>query len=698
MEFSECGLVSLLMILSYYGTEIPLPDFREKYMTPRGGFSLYELYLIAEMENLNPKSYQVALEDIPQEVLPCIIYCNNNHFAVLVKKTNRKYIVYDPASGKQRLIFSQLKEKYSGAIMTFSPDEKFKPIKVKKENIIKELFLNNKFKLFLILLLTLVFQGILLMFPILTRKVTDSIPYMANLNVIRNLMIQMVGFFGGYFIISLIRGMFITNIENFMDKDIMTRFIEKLVHLQYNFFENRSNADIIMRANSGTMIRDILTNRIITLFIDMIMVITYIVLLLTYSPALTGLLVGMSLLMVIIIAVNSKIINRKVEKNLDERVDVQNIISEMVYNIIDIKTMAVEKDFIDKWSIAYEKELATQKEISQNSVVINSLLAIINSFIPLSLLIVGGVFINRGIISFGILMAFNISAGTLVNTIIALSSYYSSFLTARIYFQRILDIINSKAETDNFGTISSFENEDIVFRNVSFKYNKFGEETLKNLNFEIKSGETVAFVGVSGSGKSTLLKLLMGIYKKDAGEIFIGGKSVENINMLEFRRKSGIIFQESQLFSGTIKENILMNRKIGDEMVVEAAAKAMILDEILEMPLKFETKISQQGMNFSGGQRQRLIIARAIAGAPKWLIFDEATSNIDGMTEKVIYENLKSLNATKIIVAHRLSTIKSADKIFFINDGKIVEEGTHDTLMQKKGYYYQLYSGEENIY
>ncbi len=315
--------------------------------------------------------------------------------------------------------------------------------------------------------------------------------------------------------------------------------------------------------------------------------------------------------------------------------------------------------------------------------------------IPLLILWVGGHYLLKGEITLGTLIAFSSIAGSYITPIISISNNYTELISLESYFSRIRDVLRSKdeQEKESVQVKNKSIKGDIEFENVFFKYNRFSDYTLKELNFTIKQGEKVAIVGPSGSGKSSISKLLLALYKVSEGRILINNQDINDYDYYSLRTSIGTVLQESKLFSGSISDNISMSKDSHDDFkVIDATEKAGILEDIMNFPMGFETIISESGNNFSGGQRQRLLIARALYQEPSAIIFDEATSHLDFFTERHIENTLKQLHITQIIIAHRLRTIQNADKIIYLENGSIKEIGTHEQLLENKSYYYNLYS------
>lgn len=364
-----------------------------------------------------------------------------------------------------------------------------------------------------------------------------------------------------------------------------------------------------------------------------------------------------------------------------------------MYNIVDIKSLGLEKKRLSLWAGNYSKELESSRRLNIFQAVIHTITGFFQVSVPLLVLWVGGHALLNGEITLGTLIAFSSIAGSYITPIVSVSNNYTQLISLGSYFSRIKDVLRTKDEQEKSNAQAHNIKGDIKFENVYFKYNQFSKYILKDLSFTIKQGEKVAIVGPSGSGKSSISKLLLALYKVSEGKILINNKNIIDYDYHSLRTSIGTVLQESKLFSGSISDNISMSKDNHDDLkVIDAAKKSGILEDILNSPMGFETIISESGNNFSGGQRQRLLVARALYQEPSAIVFDEATSHLDLFTERHIENTLKELNITQIIIAHRLRTIQNADKIIYLEDGMIKEIGTQEQLLKNKSYYYNLYS------
>ncbi|WP_297281358.1 peptidase domain-containing ABC transporter [uncultured Anaerococcus sp.] len=694
MEYSECGLVCLVMILDFYGANYTLGEFRDKYLAPKGGFSLYDLAKIADIEKLDYKAYHVEANQIEKSILPAIIHYKRGHFVVLEKIINNKYIVVDPVIGRHSIKYNDFKDEYSGFLLYLKPNTEFVKRKATKIKIISNYLKKNKIEIFRIVIISLVLQLMLLLPPLITKSLIDnsihSFTYQGLLWIILFLAISI-------YIISSIRYILVLKFEIFLDKTIMTSLINKLLELKYIYYISRNNSDILMRTNSGTIIRDILSNNIISSLIDTFMSLIYFSLLYSYSKLLLlYLIVGLCAISGILL-ISNHFIKKTTSVNINDKVKSQQSVYEIIENIYDFKTMNLENKVFNKWNYLFNKELNSNKRVQRLQNITENIVNTFKITLPLLLFCIGIEMVKESQLSIGELVAFNSVAISLINPIISIISNISTINVLDVYIKRIEDILDSKSENKKteLDIRNSNRIEKIQFKDVSFSYSPFSNEVLKNINFNVKSGQTVAIVGKSGCGKSTLIKLIEGLFDPTSGKIEVLMDDGKIINPIDLRIISGNVTQNSKLISGTIYDNLTLGRDILNEEITEVCRKCNILDDIINLPMKFDTTISDDGTNFSGGQKQRLLLARALLSQPKILILDEATSNMDAETESIIYKNLEQFEGIKFIVAHRLSTIKNSDIIIFIIDGEVSSTGKHDDLIKNNPRYRELY--EENI-
>lgn len=691
MEHSECGLACLAMVLGYYKHHVSLNELRDEFGFPKGGGSFYHLSMMAEKKGMHSKGYVCDTEMLNQLPLPVILHWENKHFVVLEKIRGNSFQIVDPAQGRRTFKKAEFNELYSGQVLSLIPGEHFQERKKEKNiSFFIEVLKKEKKKLVLILVISLLLQGAAVAIPMLTRWITDEVLVMGKQSLLTIFGYSILVIFAMNLLFSSLRGVVIAKLQTKMDSFMMSKFIDKLFKLPYTFFENRSSGELLFRSNLNVYIRQILSTNAITFFIDLILLVTYTILMFVYSPILSGIVITVGVILFVVLLLNTRIIKSLSDKNVTSQAEVQKYLSEHIYGISDVKMLGLETTVFDNWKKKFHVQLETSEKRGIWMSSIQAFSTSIQFILPLFLLWFGGFMVLQGDLSIGTLIAFNSMAGAFIAPIISISTSYTDLINVSSYIQRLMDVITSKPEQEDYEIDGKVKGE-IEVRNVSFSYDSFSEKVLENITFTANIGEKVAIVGPSGSGKSTLAKLILGFYQPTEGSVLYDGIQIEKYNYKQLRTQIGAVLQESRLFNETVYENIIMGHHENYEYLEETLVKTNVNQVIRNLPLGILTKISENGSNFSGGQRQRLILARALVKKPKILVLDEATSALDAVSERIIDDNISSLPITRIIIAHRLSTIKDADKIIVLHEGKIAEVGKHDELIKNKGVYYQLY-------
>jgi ABC-type bacteriocin/lantibiotic exporter with double-glycine peptidase domain len=698
MEHSECGLACIAMIVNYHGYQVSLAEIRDQFGASKKGTSLHNLVEISSFYNINAKVFKA--ERIESSIInyPIVVFWENKHYIVLEKisKNNKRFSIIDPAHGRRSITNTEFYEKYSGYILTFTLSEGFtKRKKQSKTNFLWSHIITQKKVLFSVLLVSFILQGFGMVIPKITQWITDNIILRQQTNYINLSGIMVLTIYIFYQLFSITRGYMIARLQTLIDSSLMSTFIAKLFNLPYSFFETRTSGDLIYRANSNTLIRQILSSRVIALVIDTILIIGYAAMMFYIKWQLALLVIGLSIIIICTMLLSTRLIRNLSDKNLLIQTKTQSYLTESIYGICDVKVLGAEEKIFKNWFKLFKQHLKISQKQSFITSTLESFGVGIQFITPLFLLWIGTNMVINKNITLGELLAFNSLAVSFIVPIVSMGTTYSQLLLLGSYMQRLQDVVESKSENLDLEEIKDFKGY-IEFKDVSFKYDYFGKNVLSSINLTIKPGEKIAIVGTSGSGKSSLAKLLLGLNLPTAGTLTYDGQDIKNLNIQSVRKKIGAVLQETRLFHGSVLENIeLLSEEKSLNNVIEIAKIADIHEDILKQPMGYHTMISEGGNNFSGGQRQRLLLARALIKKPKLLILDEATSALDNLSEARIQENLEKLNCTQIIVAHRLSTVVNADRILVMHDGSIIESGTHEELLSKMSYYYNLYYGEK---
>ena len=689
-EHSECGLACVAMMIDYYGEDVTLAQLREKYGVPMGGYSISQMVQVLEDYHIQAKAIKTDnIAELQRLKIPFIAYWNKNHFVVVEKIKQNEVKIIDPAQGKRKVSIEEFTKSFSSALIYITSEKKHKKKNVDKTliNIVKK----SKREIALSLAMSFILQLIALYIPVYIKRLIDN--YQTNSNYAKLLLI-MLGIILFYYSFSLIKMRIITSFQNSFDRDLSSTTIGHLLKLPYKFFVNRGKGEIIFTINCNQYIRAILSNQMLSLFLDIIFLVLYFLLMFSYSVELSIITIVLGVTLVMVSVINSKIIIKKNETQLTNITDVQNITGEIVNNIETLKAIGAEDEYYEKWSQSFEKQLKMEIEKAKIDSALGNIPVAIQAVYTLIIFVVGVIIKAKSNLSLGTIVAFNTIGVSFLSPLLSLANSYLQLSAVKIYINQLIDVIHSKPENEEKNSrLTVLENGKIEVKNLHYKYDYFSKEVLRNINITVKDKEKVAIVGKSGSGKSTFLMLLAGMFVSSSGEICVGNQQIskEEINKNNYRKQLGIVLQQSMLFNGTVKENIEMGRKVKEGEFERAVYNADLTELIESFSAKENTIISEDGSNISGGQKQRLCIARAILKQPKVILLDEPTSSLDNVSEKRIMEHLFQMQSTVIVVAHRLSNIERFDKIIVLKDGEVEATGTHDELLKTSQCYRELY-------
>ncbi|MDQ4024213.1 MAG: peptidase domain-containing ABC transporter, partial [Actinomycetota bacterium] len=473
-------------------------------------------------------------------------------------------------------------------------------------------------------------------------------------------------------------------------------FIHHLVSLPYSFFLQRSSGDLMMRLNSNSTVREILTTGAMSTMLDGTLVSLYLILIFVQSPRMGAVIVGVALLQVLVMLTSHRRNQRLMSETLNAQARSQGYLVQILAGIETLKSVGAEDRAVSEWTNFFVDEVNSTLARGRLNAAVDSVMGSLRVASPLAILGVGALSVLNGTLTLGEMLALNALAAGFLTPLANLVTTGLQMQLLGSYMERINDVLGTAPEQESKESLSAPTLEGrIRVENVSFRYSAGSPDVVKDVSLEIEPGQNIAIVGKSGSGKSTLAHLILGLYAPTSGRVLYDGRDLKTLDLAWVRKQLGIVPQDAFLFGSSVRKNIaLAEPDMPLERVERAATLAAMHDEIVTWPMGYDTVLADGGASLSGGQRQRLALARALVHDPKILLLDEATSHLDVETEQVVHSHLEKLGCTRIVIAHRLSTVQNADLILVMDDGRFVERGTHDELLAARARYWRLVASQ----
>lgn len=706
----DCGPACIRMVASHYGKDYPLSYLRSLSHLTREGVSVAGIRDALEKIGADSASFEMTMEQLRTKCpLPAILHWEQNHFVVLYDVKQHKltkkwtYFVANPAYGKHGFSESSF-EKYwlngdTGIVIAVEPQEEFydkKPVKEKHSltRFARKYVWPFRWELSQSALSMLFGMLLALVTPFLTQAMVDDGINMRNMGLILNILFAQLSLFIGTFIMGLISSHVSLYMSTRININILSDYLGKLLKLPMTFFDTKSVGDYQQRLGDHGRLQNFITYSTLQTLFSIVSAPFYLAIIGWYSMVILSvylLLTGLSTVWMIYFFRRRKALDYEQFKVNSEN---QNKQYELMSGITDIKLNGYDDYKMEEWRTLQERSYQMNVKMLKLGQIQETGFTLIGQLRNIFITCWIAAEVVNGYLTLGMMMSISAIIGLVNGPLSQLIGFLQQFQDAKISLERSEEV-HLCANEDSIAQVDIPIDtpQDIEVNNLTFSYTgSIGQPALKNVSFTIPAGKKTAIVGESGSGKTTLMKLLLKFYEPTKGEIKLGGKNLKNFSAKSIRRASGIVMQDNFIFSDTIKRNIILGEQENNEQLKRALTTACLNEFIKKQPLGVNTKIGAEGIGVSGGEKQRIMIARAAYKRPAYLMLDEATSSLDAENEKNITQNLENdfKGRTQIVIAHRLSTVKNADRIIVLRNGEVVEEGNHAELIAQHGYYYQL--------
>jgi subfamily B ATP-binding cassette protein HlyB/CyaB len=690
------GLDALLTLLHLQGVAADRDQISHRLGTSTLGAP--EILRCARDLGLKARTLRTSWPRLAKTPLPGIAMLRDGTFMVIAKASDEKVLVQSPQTGRPELMTcDELARVWDGGLILMARRAGLSDL-ARRFDVTWFLGAIQKYRRLLgeVLVASFFLQLFALVAPLFFQVVIDKVLVHRSLTTLDVLAIGLVAISLFETVLGILRTYLFSHTTNRIDVELGARLFHHLLALPMSYFQARRVGDSVARVRELENIRNFLTSSALTLVVDLFFTSVFLAVMFAYSPLLSFIVLGSFPFYIAVSAGVTPLFRRRLDEKFKRGAENQAFLVESVTGIETLKAMAVEPQMQRRWEEQLAGYVASSFRVLSLGNTASQLVQFVSKVVTAGILYFGAKLVIGGALSVGELVAFNILAGRVSAPVLRLAQLWQDFHQARLSIARLGDILNTTAEPSYAAARAALPaiRGNISFDHVTFRYRVDGQEILHDVSFDVPAGQTVGIVGPSGSGKSTVTKLVQRLYVPQSGRVLIDGMDLMMADPAWLRRQIGVVLQENMLFNRSVRDNIaLTDPAMPMERIIAAARLAGAHDFILELTEGYDTIVGERGSTLSGGQRQRIAIARALVTNPRILIFDEATSALDYESERVIQQNMMEIarGRTVLVIAHRLSTVRTADRIFTLERGRLVEDGTHDALIKTGGRYAALH-------
>jgi ABC-type bacteriocin/lantibiotic exporter with double-glycine peptidase domain len=694
LSATDCGAACLAMVLGYHGREMTLDQVREVTGPGRDGISARILLDAGRRLGLRGRAVSLELERLPYLPTGCILHWDFNHYVVFERLTKGQVQIIDPAQGRRLVSMESFSRHFTGVVILFEPTEDFQRLATPRAGVFRYLLplLRQSDTLGRIVLLSAVLQFFALAVPVLTGMVVDRVVPRGDYQLLAVLGLALSTLVLFHLVSSVLRGHLMLELRTRIDTSMTLGFLDHLVDLNFSFFQLRPAGDLMMRMSMQAMVREIISSTAVSTLLDGTMVLLFFGILFSTSSWMGWVVLGLGSMQILVFLLTRERRRSLVSQSLELDAKNQSYQISMITGMQTLKSFGAERRAVESYSQLFVDIQNLTLQRGRLGLWIDSVMGALRLASPLVLLCVGTFLVLEGRLTLGEMLSLNALAGSMLGPLSSLIMTAGQFQMLGSYLERINDVLDAPPEqpTDQARTTMELQGA-IELEKVSFRYSAASPLVVQDVSLRIEPGQMVALVGRSGAGKSTLANLLLGLYLPTSGRVLYDGVDLNHLDLRDLRSQMGIVLQDPSFFGFSLRDNITLSKpELPLQRVVGASKLAHIHDDILAMPMQYDTLLVDRGLSLSGGQRQRLALARALVHSPAVLLLDEATSALDSITESQVQKALASIQCTRVVIAHRLSTIRSADLIVVMDAGRVVETGRHEELLARGGHYAQL--------